>query len=122
MQTRNIANKRYFQIIMTAGLIACSFGVLPRHPGASTTGSSTTVRSIVLADGGGPIPTNPNGGGGKFSPEPKLTADGGGPIPTNPNGGGNKVNALPTIVADGGGPIPTNPGGGGNKLSANPMA
>ena len=67
---------------------------------AATFSASNLAVPAIWANGPGPIPPTPPGGG-------HFTANGPGPIPPTPPGGGH-------VKANGPGPIPPTPPGGGH--------
>src|SRR5580765_7570697 len=74
---------------------------------AATLSSSYSSAPAIWANGPGPIPPTPPGGGGH------CTSNAPAPIPSSPPGGGGHFSA------NGPGPIPPIPPGGGGHVTAN---
>ena len=92
---------RYFTVVALVLLVLLgAVGLRNIVTANAATMSSSNSAPSIWANGGGPYPPIPTGGG-------HVWANGGGPYPPIPTGGGH-------VWANGGGPYPPIPTGGGH--------
>jgi hypothetical protein len=101
---------RFTKILSVCFGLALLGSATATHHRSAVAGATQPRQSVMLADGGDPLPIPPRvADGGDPLPIPPLTADGGDPLPIPPRMDGGDPLPIPPLMADGGDPLPIPP-------------